>query len=344
MFTPTLLELLCCPTDRARLESRNGALICTRCATAYPIHDGYAELLPRDASQFEHTTQYADDAGGHILDYREISRPLLSAQIKNNLLNDFIKFTHDDVVLDLGCGNGKFSYWNRDKVKTMLALDLAPWFADLAREKLPLLRGDLRGLPIADSTLDKIFSIDVLEHLTAPDLDRVLNEVVRVLKPHGRFFIFSNTREAATLAPLMAPQRALTRWLVTRGAVDFARDDWRKSDHVKAIRTYEELCALFQRHGFAVRKVKFWNGFFQGWIENVVVKLGESFVSRRAQGVNTLERQVNARARARAQMNGSALGKYYVPLEVMTKLMSLDLKLFGNLLAGPYFLLVEKLG
>jgi len=340
MFLTNLLPLLCCPTDHAALMMNDDALVCTQCATVYPLRDGTAELLPRAA--YEHTTQYAEDEGGHILDYREFGRPLLSAQVKNNLLNEFLRFAKNDVVLDLGCGNGKFACWNRDRVATMLAADLAPWFADRARAELPLLRADLRALPVRDATLDKVFSIDVLEHLTLDDIARVLEETRRVLKPGGRFFVFSNTREKQTLAPLMAPQQAVTRWLTQRGAVDFTRDDWRKSDHVKAIRTYADLRAVFAQHGFVVKRVAFWNGVFQGWIENVLLKLGENYLSRRARGKSKLERQVRARSSARAAMQTARGGKYIFPLEAASRVMQLDITLFGSLRAGPYFLLVEK--
>lgn len=342
MFSPELIPLLCCPADRAPLEWRAGALVCIRCATVYPVHNGYAELLPR--ADFEHTTQYARDDGGQILDYRDFGQPLLSAQVKHNLLNEFLQFSKNDVVLDLGCGNGKFAYWNKDKVKTMLAADLAPWFADRAAKELPLLRADLRVLPVRDAALDKVFSIDVLEHLTAEDIAAVLDEARRVLKPRGQFFVFSNTREKQTLAPLMAPQQAVTRWLTQRGTVDFTRDDWRKSDHVKAIRTYEELRDVFQAHGLQVKRVAFWNGVFQGWIENVFMKLGEGMLSRRAAGGGKLEQQVTARANVRSAMRASGGGKYTVPLQAMSQVMQLDITLFGNLRAGPYFLLVEKEG
>ncbi len=55
---PDLLEILCCPVDRADLrmtatkteggEIVEGALTCTKCGTAYPIEDGIPNLLPPD--------------------------------------------------------------------------------------------------------------------------------------------------------------------------------------------------------------------------------------------------------------------------------------------------------
>jgi ubiquinone/menaquinone biosynthesis C-methylase UbiE/uncharacterized protein YbaR (Trm112 family) len=339
MFTPDLLALLRCPTDHAQLELRADALVCTHCATAYPIREGYVELLPR--AEFERTTRYADEHAPAVLDYRDISVPLLSAKIKNDLLNDFLRFQRTDTALDLGCGNGKFAYWNRAQVGKILALDLAPWFADQAKAELPLICGDIRVLPFDDAVFDKVFSIDVLEHLTLDDIARVLDETRRVLKPRGRFFVFSNTREKQTLSWAMAPQRAVTRWLVRRGMVDFTRDAWRKSDHVKAIATYEELKDVFERHGFNVLRVAFWNGVFQGWIENVLVKLGEGFLSKRAKGKNTLERQATARQGVRERL-ARRDSRFYAPLAFLTAVEKLDIVLFGRLRAGPYFVVVEK--
>ncbi|MGB8648200.1 MAG: methyltransferase domain-containing protein [Anaerolineae bacterium] len=340
MFSPDLVPLLRCPSDRAPLTLSDRALVCTRCGESYPIRDGYAELLPHE--NFEHTTQYNDDEGGHILDYREMGPPLLSAKIKNDLLVDFLRPTREDIVLDLGCGNAKFAYWNRERCKTLLALDLAPWFADAALAAVPLLRGDIRVLPFGDATFDKVYSIDVFEHLTASDIARVLDEAQRVLLPGGKLFIFSNTKERQTLSWAMAPQRAVTNWLKRRGAVDFRRDEWRKSDHVKAIATYEELQATLAAHGFTVKRVAFWNGIFQGWVENVIVKLGEGMLSKRARGQDVLEQQVVARQQVRAALRSDRRARFYAPLAALTALMSLDLKLFGHLRAGPYFLLAEK--
>ena len=206
--------------------------------TVYPIRDGYAATAV--CVDYAHTTQYADEAGGQILDYRVSGRPLLSAQVKEQLAERVFGFRAKDVVLTWA-RNGKFAYWNRHKVATMLAADLAPWFADRARAELPLLRVDLRALLIRDGTLDKVFTIDVLEHLTHAQIVRVLDEALAgVENGRGALFVFS-IRERQTLAPLMAPQQSVTRWLTWRGRVDFTRDDWRNSDHVKAIRTYEEL-------------------------------------------------------------------------------------------------------
>ncbi|MGC2289700.1 MAG: methytransferase partner Trm112 [Thermoplasmata archaeon] len=55
---PDLMEILCCPLDRAELkltsrkteggEVLEGVLTCTKCGTEYPIEDGIPNLLPPD--------------------------------------------------------------------------------------------------------------------------------------------------------------------------------------------------------------------------------------------------------------------------------------------------------
>lgn len=340
MFSPDLLGLVCCPTDQAPLKLASEALRCTLCMEEYPIRDGYVEVFPREA--FDRTSKYTQEAGRTILDYREIGLPLLSAKVKNDKLNDFMRFTPTDTVLDLGCGNGKFAFWNRGYVEKLIAIDIAPWFADAARSSLPLFRGDIRALPFVNGTFDGVYSIDVLEHLTADDIARVLDQVHRKLKPGGRFFVFSNTRERQSLAWAMAPQRAASNWLKAHGMIDTRRDEWRKSDHVNAISTFEELRETFADHGFRVKRVAFWNGVFQGWIENVLVKLGEHWLARGEKNGDDVAKQIATRQKVRSEINSKRASRFRFPLVALTAIMSIDLRLFGHMRAGPYFVLTER--
>lgn len=91
-----------------------------------------------------------------------------------------------DVVLDLGCGYGEFI--NAVSCHEKFAIDLNP---DAPR----FLNGDVNFLlqdcstrwPLADESLDVVFTSNFLEHL--PDkaaLGRTLDEVRRCLRPTGR--------------------------------------------------------------------------------------------------------------------------------------------------------------
>ncbi len=198
--------------------------------------------------------------------------------MRNRLLRRLLALSPRDRVLELGCGNGKFLLWNRALVDWSVGVDPAPLFADAALRDLDLVRGDARLLPFPDASFSKLWSIDVLEHLDEADIARYLAEAYRVLVPGGRFFIFSNTRERGPFDVLVAGSRHLANWLARRGWADPRRDLLRKSDHLKVLETWDAVEAAVTAAGFEVRRVVYWNGVFQSFIDNVALRLAERLV------------------------------------------------------------------
>jgi ubiquinone/menaquinone biosynthesis C-methylase UbiE len=102
-------------------------------------------------------------------------------------------------VLDAGCGTGNFEHFISQKCPPPLridALDASDGMLSIARRKCRSLdyvsfsAGDLnRALPFADGTFDRIVTINVLYALEDPE--RVVTELLRVLKPHGVLVISS---------------------------------------------------------------------------------------------------------------------------------------------------------
>jgi SAM-dependent methyltransferase len=215
-----------------------------------------------------------------------------------------------------------------------------------------LTQADSRRLPFADNSFDKALSVDVLEHFPLDVIDAYLSETARVLKPGGRFAAFSNTKELSRLQPLINLSRRLGQWFVQRGVYDFEREARRKSDHVKALRTYDDVEAALLRAGMRVVRVRFWNTVFTSFVEHVLMKLGESLLAARrgSDGVHPApepeqvsagtQREIVARQRIRGRLNrGSPV---YWALQALTLLMELDVVVWGRLRTGPYFVLAEK--
>ncbi|MCP4397139.1 MAG: class I SAM-dependent methyltransferase [bacterium] len=81
-------------------------------------------------------------------------------------------------VCDLGCGNGRWSYFLKDRCKTLIMLDFSNAIF-VARENLSsadnclFFMGDLQTLPFTDDFVDFLFCIGVLHHLPTPCLDEV---------------------------------------------------------------------------------------------------------------------------------------------------------------------------
>ena len=92
--------------------------------------------------------------------------------------------------LDLGCGDGiLMSILSRHSgLQGLTGIDVDPQETALAAKSqayTQVVTGPADRLPFATGTFDYVFSNSVLEHI--PDIDSVLAEVARVLRPMGRF-------------------------------------------------------------------------------------------------------------------------------------------------------------
>lgn len=355
MIPRALYRLLQCPTCGSRdLFVTAAGVECAGCATVYPQHAGYIDLMPRGAA-FDYISKYvAEEADmAEELDYQDLAPPLLAAGVRQRVLSRLLQFKSSDIVLDNGCGNGRFGVWNADDVALMVGSDPATLYADEALERIVLAQADSRRLPFADNSFDKALSVDVLEHFPLDVIDDYLRENTRVLKPGGRFAAFSNTKEMSRLQPLINVSRSLGQWFVRRGVYDFEREARRKSDHVKALRTYDDVVAALERCGMRVVKVRFWNTVFTSFVEHVLMKLGEALLAARRGNRRDgdapsdpvsggTQREIVARRRIRGRLTPKS--PVYWALSALTTLMELDVVLWGRLRTGPYYVLAEKVG
>jgi SAM-dependent methyltransferase len=303
LISQKILDVARCPRcvddndiTKGKLETIEGGVMCRTCGLAYGAfrdsgadertvsegrelpRRGYLDLFPRD-EHGEHT-RYLEEEFEHSLDYEHISLPLLGAGVRNDMLRKLLKPRKSDLALEVGCGDGRFCFWNRHKFGAVVGLDAAPLFAHEALDLIPLVRGDGRRLPFATGSFDKVFSLDLMEHLPAEGIVPFFSELRRVLKPGGRIFIFSNTREMGKLWWIIKLEKRVANFFAKRGMFDFHRDELRKSDHIKAVTTWEDLENYLGQAGLVVEQKVFWNGVFQGLVDNIIVKAGEYIVRR----------------------------------------------------------------
>jgi SAM-dependent methyltransferase len=108
----------------------------------------------------------------------------LSARPLNPWLEDRLGLlAGDGPVLDLGCGRG---YWMEHLAQCgigAVGVERELDRATMAGRHGPVVAGDAAHLPVADGSVGLVWCLHVLHHL--PDLDRVLGEVRRVLRPGG---------------------------------------------------------------------------------------------------------------------------------------------------------------
>lgn len=90
-------------------------------------------------------------------------------------------------VLDLGCGEGRFL------PPGGVGMDVDPERLRAARACSPLVvQGDARRVPFAARTFDTVYAHRMLND--TGDVDGVLAEIARVLRPGGRVLVFTRAR------------------------------------------------------------------------------------------------------------------------------------------------------
>lgn len=103
-------------------------------------------------------------------------------------------------ILDLACGFGTFTYLCAKHGADVVGLDLSEPCLKCAAEacaqftlegSCSFVFGDVQALPFRDGSFDKLLSIDGFEHFTHAQKARLLGEAYRVLKPDGRFIVYT---------------------------------------------------------------------------------------------------------------------------------------------------------
>lgn len=112
--------------------------------------------------------------------------------------------TEGQRVLEIGCGRGLGTeiIFRRFGAREVHAFDLDRDMVDRARrrlsrhppDRLKLFVGDAVAIDEDDASFDAVFDFGIIHHV--PRWERAVAEVVRVLRPRGRFFFEEVTRHA----------------------------------------------------------------------------------------------------------------------------------------------------
>jgi SAM-dependent methyltransferase len=367
MISERLLGLVRCPdchgvlgpdrgksvgSDRGQTGVRPGSdpgltLVCAACRRAYPQPRGaFLDLRPRQ--EFAEQTKYLDESLHADARHERVSPPLLGSKIRNDMLRAFLRPSSTDRVADLGCGSGRALLWNADWGADTVGIDIAPFFSEDARRGINLLLGDLRRLPFADATFTKAFSLDVLEHLSPDALRGMLAEANRVLVPGGTLFVYTHVRKNAPIAVGLRWINALARRLERAGLIDMRQERLRKSDHVNPLRDIPELERVAASTGFRVAKIRYYTPIVGGLVENIMMRMAERALAKRAAtrlvaaGATDADAQAIKVARTAAKERIATSRTTYAALRLLSFVMRLDLLLFGRVRSGPFFALLQK--
>ncbi len=184
----------------------------------------------------------------------------------------------DDVV-DMGSGWGTFEMALAPRVNSILGVDFSARSVELSREALArygaenvsFLRADAGDTGLDGSDYDLVIAADLFEHLYPDDSERVAREAYRLLKPGGRFAVWTphrghileilkNNRILLRPDPTHVDYKSMRRMraLCTEAGFRIEKAYFAES-HVPVLRTLERLFGRIVpllRRRIAIRAVK----------------------------------------------------------------------------------------
>jgi SAM-dependent methyltransferase/uncharacterized protein YbaR (Trm112 family) len=198
-----LFKLLRCPACRGQLintetnkEGADSALSCAACAVSYAVRSGVPDLVPHtveiDAewdTWREHLVAFQTRSTSRETDPKKlVNRMSRSGLPQQVAFADFTGIT-DGVVLDVGCGPGKFRFRLPSAVD-YIGMDPLPFPEST---EFAFVRGLAENIPLPDGSVRHITVLSALDHFN--DCKAFLRECVRILEPDGKLHIVQQIHE-----------------------------------------------------------------------------------------------------------------------------------------------------
>ena len=116
----------------------------------------------------------------------------------NRLAVELLDLSDQLTIVDVGCGTGSALRHAAAKVKNghLIGIDPVPRMIEIAKDitkknetdyQIIFKVGSAEDLPVEDSHADIVFAFDSIDHWN--DIQQGLKEILRILKPGGRFII-----------------------------------------------------------------------------------------------------------------------------------------------------------
>ena len=155
----------------------------------------------------------------------------------------------EDVVVDIGCGDGCISVFAANRKAKVIATDICPQSVEQTRGKLQkspardfeVHVSDSNPLPLDDNIATKIICREVLEHVDDPAA--VMRELVRVGKPGASYLITVPDPRGESIQKKMAPP-----------------EYWAKPNHLRVFER-EEFADLLESNGLEIEH-RHYHGFY----------------------------------------------------------------------------------
>jgi 2-polyprenyl-6-hydroxyphenyl methylase/3-demethylubiquinone-9 3-methyltransferase len=152
---------------------------------------------PHIGKEYYDQSDYFEGDAGHLTDMQS---PFQRYRVQKVL--DIYPPMSGQRVVDFGCGWGTFGFELSSRVADVVGIDFSEKSIELCnrrlesdpRENLTFLCADAGDTGLEADTYDLVIAADLFEHLYPEDSMRVVHEAYRILKPGGRFSVWTPHR------------------------------------------------------------------------------------------------------------------------------------------------------
>ena len=185
--------------------------------------------------------------------------------IKRNLEKAIRReFESDSLLLHAGCGSGQVDTDIQKKMK-ITALDISKGALRLYsrnnKHAAALVHGSIFNLPFADGTFDGIYNLGVMEHFNEHEINQILNEFYRVLKPNGKLILFWPHARATSVLILNLCHKFMRSALGSKSILH--------PPEISLIKSRKDASKIMAANSFRINSYNF--GVSDFWIQAVIV-------------------------------------------------------------------------
>jgi SAM-dependent methyltransferase len=216
-LNPVALTLLCCPICRSSapdLTETADALTC-QCGHRFPIRNGIADFTGDDPVVNDSPVYDVMWEMHERRAYPEIGVATYVQKFQRfaQLPGDVESYFRDRLVLDAGCGEGRFTYLaSALGARHVIAADYSLYALERARQQtgnpanVTFIRANLLQAPFLPDAFDLAYSFGVVHH--TPSSERSFESVRTAIKPGGYLAIY--VYKTRTLPLIAWPMRPFT--------------------------------------------------------------------------------------------------------------------------------------
>jgi 2-polyprenyl-3-methyl-5-hydroxy-6-metoxy-1,4-benzoquinol methylase len=186
-------DLLICPQCRGSLNNKVTYYACSACRRDYPVQDGIPRFIGDLSDDVQQIRRSFHLEHSKYLESRHVHfGPQLVAQWLEDvqLPREYFK---GKLVLDAGCGSGRWTYALASLGATVVAVDLTDSGVEVTRkatvalDQVAVLQADIFHLPFKPDSFDFVVSWGVLHH--TPDTSAAFARLAPLVKKGGDLYV-----------------------------------------------------------------------------------------------------------------------------------------------------------